>query len=28
VWNIWNWKDVERRFLAGRRLDLGLKSAA
>jgi Fe-Mn family superoxide dismutase len=28
VWNVWNWEDVERRFLAGRRLDLSLHAAA
>ena len=27
VWHVWNWKDVERRFLAGRRLDLSLHAA-
>ena len=27
IWHVWNWKDVERRFLAGRRLDLSLHAA-
>ncbi len=28
VWNVWNWDDVQRRFLTGRRLDLSLHAAA
>jgi len=28
VWNVWDWEDIQRRFLAGRRLDLSLRKAA
>lgn len=28
VWNVWNWDDIQRRFLTGRRLDLSLHEAA
>jgi len=28
IWNLWNWEDVERRFLGGRRLDLSIPHAA
>jgi superoxide dismutase, Fe-Mn family len=27
VWNVWNWKDVAKRFAAARKLDLGLEGS-
>ena len=27
VWNVWNWKDVAKRFGAARKLDLGLEGS-